>query len=169
MHPEDVADLVATDAAEVERRLAAGPDLGVTSFSRPNPFEILIGFDIVLRHGQQTGAGIVPILGSQHLENRFLRLNCSEWDGQPPLVDLLQADATPLPPELWPLDPQQLGIVAGHPIYGNRKFFCRPGTREFHTHPQHSDHPWDFYRPTRKLDQLVLDLMRDIRDRFIFG
>lgn len=169
MHPDDVADLVATDAAEVQARLAAEPGLGTTSFTLEDRFELFIGFEVVLRHGAATPMGVVPLLGTAHHEQRFLHLDCSDWDGQPPLVDLLQADRTPLPPEHWPSDPQQQGIVAGHPLYGDRKFFCRPGTREFHTHPQHSDNPWDLYRPTRKLDQLAIDLMRDIRDRFIFG
>ena len=38
-------------------------------------------------------------------------------------------------------------IVQGHPKTG-RPFFCVPGIREYHDHPQHSGDPWLLHRHT---------------------
>ena len=67
---------------------------------------------------------------------------------------------------LRPSTAEQVELAA----YGDdRKFFCRYGTREFHTHPQHADQPWDAFRPLHRLEQIVIELMRDMRGRFYFG
>jgi hypothetical protein len=109
----------------------------------------------------------VPDLGSLKTRELILRVDCSDFDGQPPLAELLAADGAPLPPGEWPHDPREQGIIHGHPKYG-RPFFCRRGLREYHEHPQHEDDPWDRWREGMPLYQIVLGVVTDLRDRFTF-
>lgn len=108
----------------------------------------------------------VPILGTRQRETRVLMMDCEDWDSQPPTATLELADGSPLPRERWPRDPEGQGIVADHPLFGDRPFFCRPGTREFHSHPQHDDEPWDRYREGMTLSGLVLALIEDLTTRW---
>jgi hypothetical protein len=109
----------------------------------------------------------VPDLGSLRTRELILRVDCADFDGQPPLAELLAADGVPLPPAEWPHDPREQGIIHGHPKY-ERPFFCRRGLREFHEHPQHEDDPWDRWREGMPLYQIVLGVVTDLRDRFTF-
>jgi hypothetical protein len=109
----------------------------------------------------------VPDLGSLRTRELILRVDCSDFDGQPPLAELLAPDGTPLPGPQWPYDPRRQGIVHGHPKYG-RPFFCRRGLREYHEHPQHEDDPWDRWREGMPLYQIVVGIVTDLRDRFTF-
>lgn len=43
--------------------------------------------------------------------------------------------------------PQEI-IIANHPKTGEH-FLCLPGVWEYHSHPQHSDNPWDLHRYDR--------------------
>lgn len=109
---------------------------------------------------------VVPIIGTLSTEEFILRLDCSDWDSQAPTAELLDGDGNPLPSERWPHDKGGRGIVQGHPDFGDRKFFCREGTREFHTHPQHEDHPWDRDREGITLHGIVLGLLHDLKHRW---
>ncbi len=108
----------------------------------------------------------IPILGTRQRETRVLMMDCEDWDSQPPTATLELADGSALPRERWPRDPDGQGIVADHPLFGDRPFFCRPGTREFHSHPQHEDHPWDLYREGTTLSAIVLGLIVDLTTRW---
>jgi len=108
----------------------------------------------------------IPILGTRQRETRVLMMDCEDWDSQPPTATLELADGSPLPRDRWPRDPEGQGIVADHPLFGDRPFFCRPGTREFHSHPQHEDHPWDRYREGTTLSAIVLGLIVDLTTRW---
>lgn len=48
----------------------------------------------------------VPDLGSLRTRELILRVECSDFDGQPPLAELLAPDGTPLPGPEWPHDPR---------------------------------------------------------------
>ena len=108
----------------------------------------------------------VPDLGQLIERELLLRIRCDDFDGKPPLAELLRpADMTPLPDNEWPRDPSNRGIVPAHPKYA-RKFFCRPGFREFHEHPDHEDHPWDRIRAESSLAQHVIGLVYDLKSRW---
>jgi len=112
----------------------------------------------------------VPDLGARPVTREvILKMGCDDFDGQPPTAELLRDDASPLPPDEWPRDLADQGIVRGHQIYGDRPFFCRPGLREFHTHPQHEDEPWDRYREALPLSQIALGLLVDLRKRWMLS
>jgi len=118
--------------------------------------------------GHQLGGTMynVPIIGSRRREQFILALDLTDFDSQPPTAELLSDDRTPLPRARWPRDPEGQGIVPNHRLWPHRPFFCRPGTREFHTHPQHEDEPWDAYREGMSLTGVVLPLVHDLTTRW---
>ena len=193
MHPDDVLDLLAGQVAELERMLESRPELGVMGLERadtdilitigvehtaaaPVPLEVAlavagekklvvpgVGGDVVTLFNVPT---LVPILGQQTKRDLLLRVGCDGFDGRPPLAELLRpVDRTPLPGPEWPRDPAGQGIVDGHPRY-KRKFFCRPGFREFHEHDQHADQPWDAIREQSTLGWLLVPLLSDLMTRW---
>lgn len=171
MHPDDVAEFVATEAEVARQQIESRADLGVRDLAIENNTEMFIDYEVDLRHPiVLTNANGRQILGKglRHSENRILHLECTNWNARPPLANLLLPDRSPLPPQLWPRAEDGEGIVASHRDY-QRPFFCRPGTHEFHSHTQHSDEPWDRHRPTRSLDQIVIDLLDSLQHRFILG
>jgi len=108
----------------------------------------------------------VPLLGQKSERELLLRIGCDGFNGRPPLAELLRPeDRTLLPDAEWPRDPSNQGIVEAHPIY-NRKFFCRPGFREFHVLDQHADHPWDAIREQRTIGWLVVTLLGELQTRW---
>jgi hypothetical protein len=124
---------------------------------------LLLGPGAMVRQQQMN----VPDLGSLRTRELILRVDCSDFDGKPPLAELLTSAGEPLPPREWPHDPREQGIIHKHPKYG-RPFFCRRGLREYHEHPQHEDDPWDRWREGTPLYQIVLGVVTDLRDRFTF-
>ena len=171
MHPGDVAPLVREAADELRARTDARPELGVAGVELSEDLVLCVRFETATSEaveGVQLAGGTlsVPIIGTRRREEFILELNCADWDSQPPTAELLDATGVPLPNERWPEDRSGRGIVLGHPLYGARKFFCRPGTREFHTHPQHEDNPWDRHRESMTLDGIVLGLLRDLTHRW---
>ena len=181
MHPEDVAQFVAESAERLRDVLGANPDLAVGPIELRDRTRLFVPYTAQIRESATAermrlapAAGIemaltrsVPIIGSARPVARILYLGCTNWDGDPPFVDLLDEQEQKLPREQWPKDPDQQGIVHGHPRFGPGPFFCRPGTLQFHTHPQHEDEPWDRFRPTMPLDQIVVELLRDLTSRWI--
>jgi hypothetical protein len=93
----------------------------------------------------------------------ILRTRCDDWDGRPPEIDLLDANRAELTE--WPKDTTGRGIVHNHPDY-TRPFFCRPGTREYHTHPVHKDDPWDKHREGATLAGIIVGLLDDLANRW---
>lgn len=180
MHPADVAEYVGEQVEDLRARFESGPDLGVRGVSL-NGSELLIRFTkrerALVKHAVPSalkgpgGSDVqivydVPDLGAKPQERELIvRFGCEDFDGQPPTAELLLADGKPLPGAQWPRDMANGGIIQGHPHYG-RHFFCRPGLREFHTHPQHEDQPWDKYRESMPLPAIVIGLLTDLRKRW---
>lgn len=179
MHPEDVAELVAAEVARLRERLAAAPQLHVTglvlsglaldvSFAKEERARIQAQVPSRLHGpgGQNIGFVYeVPDLGRTERRTLVLHLDCADCDGEPPTAELRLPDGTPLPADQWPTDLSRQGVVHGHPDYP-RPFFCRRGLREYHTHPQHEDDPWDRHRESLPLHQLVLELLGDLQTRW---
>jgi len=108
----------------------------------------------------------VPLLGQKTTRDLLLRVGCDGFNGRPPLAELLRPeDRSPLPDDEWPRDPSGQGIVPAHPIY-NRKFFCRPGLREFHELDQHADTPWDARRESSTIGWIVVTLLGELQTRW---
>jgi hypothetical protein len=181
MHPADVAQFVAESVGRLRDVLAANPEIVVRDVELRDASDLFIPYTAEIRDSAPTerlriaqAPGLetallrnVPIIGSARPVNRILYLSCSNFDGDPPFVDLLDEDEQKLRPDHWPKDPDGQGIVHGHPLFGPGPFFCRPGTRQFHTHPQHEDEPWDRFREVTPLDQIVVELLRDLTSRWI--
>lgn len=194
MHPDDVRELVAEQVADLERMLAERPELGVRGVEVDDtdvlvtiasqrtaaaevPPQVALEIAghkklIIPGAGGQQNIHLfdipreVPLLGQTTQGELLLRLGCDGYDGRPPLAELLRPeDRTPLPDAEWPRDPSNQGIVAAHPRY-KRKFFCRPGFREFHEHDQHADRPWDAIREQTTLGWLVVTLLGDLQTRW---
>jgi hypothetical protein len=184
MHPADVAPFVAAAVDELRERVATLPGLGVHDVKLREHTTLYVHFETrtseaaaqVLPFGLApvagavavTGGMAVPIIGTSRTERFILKLDCTDWDSQPPTIELCDADGNPLAPDRWPHDKTNQGIVQGHPDYGDRKFFCREGTREFHTHPQHEDQPWDRCREGLTLHGIVISLLYDLTHRWTF-
>ena len=164
MHPDDVREFVAASYEELVVVLAEVPELGVKSTElEDTDIYVLLAVehsaaaavDINLArelagakklivpagpgqfHEVIFGAQFVPLLGQSVEHELLLRVRCDDFDGKPPLAELLRPeDRTLLPDDEWPKDGTNRGIVPNHPKY-KRKFFCRPGFREFHEHTEH--------------------------------
>lgn len=170
MHPDDAARFVAASVEELRAGLEELPELPIRAVELRDRTRLLIRFESQTSESLPglSPVGTVPLIGSLRREQFILALGCADFDSQPPTAELLDGEERPLPAERWPHDPQGLGIVQGHHLFGNRKFFCRPGTREFHTHRQHEDHPWDRYREGFTLKGIAIGLLRDLTERWTF-
>lgn len=79
-----------------------------------------------------------------------VRIDFTNYDLEPPsveFIDPLTGDYTSPPVQALvgtAEDPHDL-VVHSHPET-NRPFFCVPGIREYHNHPQHSGDPWLLHR-----------------------
>lgn len=185
MHPAHVAAFVAEEVAELEAQVATRPELAVRAVDLNGDTDLWVRVETQTSESASRAINVagpvisqipgmvgiaggmeVPIIGTQRREEFVLRLDCSDYNSQPPLVVLCDADGHLLPDARWPHTGGQRGIVAGHPILGPRKFFCRPGTREFHTHPDHEDQPWDAVREERPLYLIVTGLLWDLTHRW---
>lgn len=182
MHPADVAEYV-TESVEVLRdRLRQYPELAAGDPILEDATRLYIPFaktdrklvaeavpsTLVLPNGQPTAAIYqVPLLGAPPVtRNLVLHMDLTDYDGQPPTAELLRADRTPLPADEWPKSLVERGIVRDHKDYP-RPFFCRRGLREYHSHPEHEDDPWDRHREELPLHALVIELLATLRDTWI--
>jgi len=194
VHPEDVRELVIEQVADLERLVADRPELGVqrielegtdifvvvavehaASAAVPPNIAVEIAGQkkliVPVGPGQESQLlfGIpreVPLLGQKTQRELLLRIGCDGFNGRPPLAELLRPeDRTLLPDAEWPRDPSNQGIVEAHPIY-KRKFFCRPGFREFHVLEQHADHPWDAIREQSTIGWLLVTLLGELQTRW---
>jgi hypothetical protein len=84
------------------------------------------------------------------------RLDCEQFDAQPPAVAMADAASlAELPQEAW-----TTGVSHGiHPATG-KPFVCLQGTAEYHSHPSHQEDSWDRYRNTYRLRQTITNLLR---------
>jgi hypothetical protein len=194
VHPEDVRELVVEQVADLERLVADRPELGVKQIELEgtdvfvmvaveHAASAIVPLNIALEiagdkklivpagpgRESQLLFGIpreVPLLGQKTQRELLLRIGCDGFNGHPPLAELLRPeDRTLLPDAEWPRDPSNQGIVEAHPIY-KRKFFCRPGFREFHVLDQHADHPWDSIREQSTIGWLVVTLLGELKTRW---
>jgi hypothetical protein len=72
-----------------------------------------------------------------------LRVRCDGWNGQPPSVDWLSDEGTPL--ASIPQGPGGQLNNSPHP-QTKRPFVCMAGVREYHNHPSHVGDSWDNYK-----------------------
>ena len=170
MHPDHVAALVA-EQVDALRTSLQQLDLPVSDVELRGQSEVLIRFtsrttEAVAGISGIPGVTAVPLIGSLREDKFFLHLDCTNFDFRAPAIDLLESEEKSLPPERWPHDPKERGIVQGHPDFPGRKFFCRPGTREFHSHPQHEDEPWDAVREWMTIDKIALGILHDLKERW---
>lgn len=180
MHPEDVAEFVAESVGVLAEKLLLSPELG--GIPELEGVKLYIPFikleRKLVQHTLDTGfvlpggRGVsmvhqVPLLGEPPTSRDLvLHLDLADYDAQPPTAELLRPDRTPLPAAEWPKSIHGQGIVPGHKDFG-RPFFCRRGLREFHTHPQHEDVPWDKHREHLALHQIVIELLDGLRNTWI--
>jgi hypothetical protein len=178
VHPDHVADHVAESVAELRARIAKLPALAVTRIDLDGD-DLFLHFDKkvwrIVPHRERmidptTGrpglmeSRVVELTPPQTVE-RVLALNLAQYDAQPPTAELLDADRRPLPALAWPKEFGPQGIVPEHPDF-RRPFFCRRGLREYHTHFQHEDDPWDLYREGLPLHAVVVELLHDLAVRW---
>lgn len=185
MHPTHVATFVAAGVDELRKQVADQPRLGIKSIELRNDVELSVRFESSTSESDRQRHSVsvpgllpelaaiaagreVPIIGTMRFEEFILKMDFTDWDYQPPTAVLHDANDVLLPDERWPHDGDERGIVAGHPEFGSRKFFCRVGTREFHSHPQHEDHPWDASREGTTLHGIVIGLLHDLTERWTF-
>ena len=72
-----------------------------------------------------------------------VRLVASDWNENPPSVELRAADGTFLKHGEAPA--QSIFHQGPHPAIG-RPFVCMVGTLEYHTHPNHTTDHWEYYK-----------------------
>lgn len=184
MHPADVADHVADSVAVLRDRLAERPELRAGSPLVDGDVHLFIPFTLLVRQvvdaalpsglvapgGENIAvASRVVLLGAPPEERPLLlAFELDDYDAQPPTAELLLPDRSPLPPEQWPKSLNWQGVIQGHPNY-DRPWFCRRGLREYHSHPQHEDDPWDLHREALPLHSVVEELLGDLSRRFIGG
>lgn len=182
MHPADVAEHVASSYVELVRRLEDRPELTSGPPQLEHDVKLFIPFDLTARRVVDAGlpsdlvlpggrpVGVVHravLLGEPPTTRQLLlALDLTDYDSQPSTAELLLPDRSPLPADEWPKSVDVLGVVNGHRDY-DRPWFCRPGLREYHTHPQHEDDPWDRHREGLPLHDVVLGLLTDLSRRFI--
>jgi hypothetical protein len=178
VHPDDVADHVASSVEELVRQVARRPDLNVTRIDLEGP-DLRVHFDkkvwatfVQARRNVDAYTGEVTVHGQPYVDLRppgtvqqVLLCRLDGYDAQPPTAELLDADGRPLPSDRWPREIGQQGIVRDHPDFG-RPFFCRRGLREYHSHFQHEDDPWDRHREGLALHTIVIELLDDLRLRW---
>lgn len=118
-------------------------------------------------YGSFTNRTFVPLLDRRQESSIVLALKCDNYDTDPPsLAYMANWEATQeLSFEAWP---KGVGVVQQHPVTG-KPFLCRPGLREFHTHFQHGDEPWDKYRGHIRPRDLLLSIAKDLRSKQVLG
>lgn len=183
MHPDDVAECVGDEVERLRVEVAQAPQLNVSAVLLEDDLELYVTFAKterprarvevpakVLGPGGQQVTSLVEGLDLSRTTRRELVLhsNCARYDFDPPTAELLLPDRTPLPREQWPHDLARAGLVHGHRDY-DRPFFCREGLREYHTHPEHDDNPWDVHRESLRLHRVVLGLLDDLQHRWVLS
>jgi hypothetical protein len=163
-----------------------------TDFNKPHVMELLGR----TRPGDVCGARrcrrVLFNLGPLVERELILRCDAAGYDAQPITAELLLRDGRPLPRGQWPkeigvggldaldlpeggaalprvrvahaLGPQ--AIIREHQDY-DRPFFCRRGLREYHSHSQHENNPWDRHRESIRIYDIVPELLADLQTRWV--
>lgn len=182
MHPADVAEHVATSVAVLQERLSECPKVRAGTVVLEDEVHLYIPFTVRVRQtvdaalpsglfgpggvGLATGVRVIDLGVQPEERSLVLAMDLSDYDAQPPTAELLLPDRSPLPAEQWPKSLNGQGVVLGHPDYP-RPWFCRRGLREYHTHPQHEDDPWDLHREGLPLHGVVEELLHEFSSRFL--
>lgn len=114
------------------------------------------GWVLLAQRGVEIEVGFlarVP-LGPQvlHAMTACVRFDFTDYDLRPPSVEFIDPVTgdyqAPIVPAIVPTDegPRNV-LISSHPDT-NRPFFCVPGTRQYHDHPQHSGDSWLLHRDT---------------------
>lgn len=182
MHPDLVRAYVAERVEELQTRIVQRAEFAAAAVDLDlDCLELFIRFDHVTHETEvavvptqlqgPNGQPIaiqrrVPLLGRPaRTRPLLLHLELDGYDLDPPTAQLLTPDRQPLPADQWPTSYAGGGIVDRHPLYG-RPFFCRPGLREYHSHPEHEDNPWHRFRDAIGLPDLVTGLLEDLATRW---
>jgi hypothetical protein len=86
-----------------------------------------------------------PILDVTINHSRPIRFRfyCDDWDDSPPSIEILNPDGSPFSGQIPPGGQFHAGP---HPRNQRRPFICMRGSREYHTHPSHTNDNWEQYR-----------------------
>ncbi|MCY4012276.1 MAG: hypothetical protein OXG82_06125 [Gammaproteobacteria bacterium] len=81
-----------------------------------------------------------------HKRSIRLRLWCDDWNDQPPSIEILDPDGSPVSKPL--VDPNSVFNQGPHPVT-LRPFICTRGSREYHTHQSHGNDLWENVKDDR--------------------
>jgi Predicted metal binding domain len=183
VHPEDVAELLESELGRLRDAVQDAPGLRVASIELEDGPRVVIAFsklerprldvllptDLLGPLGNPFGQQFQGVDLATKVERQLLLVvGCENLDGDPPTAELWLPDRTPLPAEEWPAALMREGVINGHPDY-DRPFFCRQGLREYHSHPQHEDEPWDKHRESLPMHTVVLGLLDDLQGKWLIG
>lgn len=86
-----------------------------------------------------------------------LRLQCEDWNEQPPAIELLAWNGTYL--DVIPTSSTNIFNGTNH-RYTGRPFICMRGSREYHTHESHISDSWEQLkeRPEFRLGEIVAQI-----------
>ncbi len=136
LHPEVLAELISEEALVARDRLAG----------RAHTVEAVDGFVYCMFE--------IP-------SGRYrLRLDCRDYDAEPPRLAVVDDDDHPLPGDRWP--PGLLySSVPLHPVL-DAPWACVRGTFEYHCYPGHTggDDAWDIHRTDLRIPDLLSHLLQ---------
>lgn len=136
----------AVSAAKLERELAAWKQNSDVYARRG---WLLLGHDGL--DAEVAFLGRLPLMGpALPVVPACMRVNFDNYDIWAPSVTFIdiftRKPAAPLAQALtWDQGQEQNALVSGHPETG-LPFLCIPGTREYHSHHEHSGDEWLLYR-----------------------
>jgi len=116
------------------------------------------GWLLLERRGLRVDVGFlaeIP-LGPQSLTamTACVRFDFADYDLSPPSVEFIDPItgeyATPIVPAVMPTDEGPRNMLVGSHPETDRPFFCVPGVRQYHDHPQHSGDSWLLHRANRE-------------------
>jgi len=116
------------------------------------------GWLLLRRDGAEVDVGFLARIGLAGAVlpaiTACVRFDYTDYDVQPPsveFIDPLTGDyATPLVQAVVQTEEGPRNLLVGSHPDTNRPFFCVPGTRQYHDHPQHSGDPWLLHRAERE-------------------
>ena len=167
MHRQYVEALVAEEEAVLQEAVREKKILRVERRGTLLVAEVLRVMYATCAYGSFTNRTVVPLLDRRQESSIVLALECDNYDTDPPSFAYMAnwEARQELPFEAWP---KGVGVVQQHPVTG-KAFLCRPGVREFHTHFQHGDEPWDKYRGHIRPRDLLLSIAKDLCSKQVFG
>jgi hypothetical protein len=114
------------------------------ALARVNFDRDVAGFGVAAeRFGLVIHSRAFPVVDAtiRHSKPLRVRLRGDDWDELPPSIELLNPDGTSWSSAV----PGGVFHPGAHPNTGG-PFICMRGSREYHTHPNHSNDKWEQYR-----------------------